>query len=75
MLGRDYVGIHDGLDRSTAFTSHEVNVTLELELGVRAMSWAYDVNRFEWEPEAYAAIPGLGWELADALHEAHMESG
>ncbi len=62
MTGRDYV------DReATTWTSAEVETALSIELGPRAHSWLYDINRFEWEPDAYAAIPTIGWEQADQL--------
>ncbi|KKM03827.1 hypothetical protein LCGC14_1770500 [marine sediment metagenome] len=33
--------------------------TLKIELGDRALSWLYNVNPYEWEPEAFNSIPSM----------------
>ena len=51
------------------WTSEAVETTLEIEIGERALSWAYDINLFEYEPEAFSFIPGIDEERAEALLE------
>ena len=56
----------------TAWTEPHIEATLEIELGERTLSWLHDVNPYEWEPEAFASIPGIGDEQAEYLLDSFL---